>query len=349
VPGPAIDATMTVTLGAPKLPLVIPPAEKLAGDLVIADIGIPDPILASVEGPLIEILTREEMRALVEPRAPDSHKGDYGRVLIVAGSPGKTGAAHLSAMAALRSGAGLVTVATPASCAPIVATLGAEYMTLALPETSVGTIAAEALDQLLEFDADVLAIGPGLGRSDGVTSLVHGLVQRSGVPLVLDADALNAFDGDASALVARDDLQIIITPHAGEMARLVGATADDVQARRLDVAREFAETHRVHVVLKGHRTLVASPEGKVAINLTGNPGMATAGSGDVLLGMIAAWFGQLLDPDSAARLAVHLHGLAGDLAEADESEVSLIAGDIIVHLGDAVSELTARRRKRSSQ
>jgi NAD(P)H-hydrate epimerase len=145
--------------------------------------------------------------------------------------------------------------------------------------------------------------------------------------------------------VGRDGIDIIITPHPGEMGRLVGLSVDDVQAHRLDIAREFAETHRLHVILKGHRTIVANPDGSAAINLTGNPGMATGGTGDVLLGMVAGWFGQLLDADSAATLAVYLHGLAGDLAEADEGEVALIASDLVTRLGDAVIELTARHRR----
>jgi NAD(P)H-hydrate epimerase len=349
IPGPAIDATVTVTIAAPKLPLVLSPAERLAGTLVIADIGIPDSVIDSLDGPRVEILTRTNMRPVVEPRPPDSHKGDYGRVLIVGGSRGKSGAAALAATAALRSGAGLVTVATPRSAAPILAALSAEIMTLPLDEAPDGTVAAEAVDTILDATADVIVVGPGLGRTPSATAFTLRLLERSGVPVILDADALNAFEGQAERLVGREDSPVIVTPHPGEMARLVGLSTDAVQANRLEVAREFATTHRVHVVLKGHRTLIASPEGIVAINLTGNPGMATAGSGDVLAGMIGAWFGQLLDADAAARLAVYLHGLAGDLAEADEGEVALIAGDIVDRLGDAVLDLTARRRRPPQQ
>ena len=344
VQGPAVHATLTVTLGAPKLPLVLPPAEALAGSLVIADIGIPRTVVDQVDGPWVEILTRESMRPLVEPRANDSHKGDYGRILIVSGSRGKTGAAYLSAMAALRSGAGLVTVATPASCVPIIASLGAEFMTEPLDETADGAMAFEALERVLDFDADIIAVGPGLGRAPSTAAFVHGLIERAGVPLVVDADALNAFAGEADRLVGREDVDLIITPHPGEMARLVGLPVDEVQKHRLDVARDFATGHRLHVVLKGHRTIVATPEGRAFINLTGNPGMATAGSGDVLTGMIAGWSGQLLDAETACKLAVYLHGLAGDLAEADEGEVALVAGDLIDRLGDAVLDLTAKRK-----
>ena len=345
VVGPAIDATLTVTIAAPKLALVLPPAERLAGTLVIADIGIPQRVLDDVDGPRVELLTRENVRQIIEPRSADSHKGDYGRVLIVAGSPGKTGAASLAALAALRSGAGLVTVGTPASSAPVIASLGAEYMTLPLAEAADGTIAEAALEAVLEARAEIIAVGPGLGWSPSSSAFVRGLVERAGVPLVLDADALNAFAGRADGLIGREDVSVIVTPHPGEMARLVGLSIEDVQKHRIEVAREFASSHHVHVVLKGHRTVVAAPDGTVGINLTGNPGMATGGTGDVLLGMIAAWFGQLLDADAAARLAVYLHGLAGDLAEADEGEVALIAGDIVDRLGDAVLDLTARRKR----
>jgi hydroxyethylthiazole kinase-like uncharacterized protein yjeF len=248
-------------------------------------------------------------------------------------------------LSALRSGAGLVTVATPKSCLPIIAALGAEYMTMPLDESAEGTIAASAIEALLEAKADVIAIGPGLGVSPSTAELVHGLVDRAGVPLVLDADALTLLAGDADRLAGRDGTEIIITPHPGEMARLTGLTIEQVQGHRLEVARDFAATHRVHVVLKGHRTIIAAPDGKTAINLTGNPGMATGGSGDVLTGMIAAWLGQLLDAEAAARLAVYLHGLAGDLVEAEEGQIALIASDLISHLGDAVLELTAERRK----
>jgi NAD(P)H-hydrate epimerase len=343
-PGPAVHASVTVTLAAPKVPLVLPPAESLAGSLVIADIGIPRSVIAQLEGPWIEILTRESMRPLVEPRAHDSHKGDYGRVLIVSGSRGKTGAAYLVAMAALRSGAGLVTVAAPASCVPVIASLGAEYMTEPLDESPDGTVAFEALDRVLDFGADVIAVGPGLGRTPSTAAFVQGLVERAGVPLVLDADALNAYAGEAERLVGRDGVDVIVTPHPGEMARLVGLSIEDVQKHRLEVAGEFAASHRVQVILKGHRTIIATPEGKAFINLTGNPGMATAGSGDVLTGMVTAWSAQLLDAETACKLAVYLHGVAGDLAEADEGEIALVSGDLIDRLGDAVLELTARRK-----
>jgi NAD(P)H-hydrate epimerase len=341
--GPSIEAGLTVTLAAPKLPLVLPPAETRAGDIVIADIGIPAEVLESVAGPRLDLLTRASMRELITPRTPDSHKGDYGRVLVVAGSRGKTGAAHLAAVGALRSGAGLVTVATPSSCQAIVAAMAAEYMTEALDEGDDG-LDPEGADRVIEMARDVIAIGPGLGTARATREFIKRVVDRATMPLVVDADGLNAFVGDPDRLAGREGRDIIITPHPGEMARLVGMSTDEVQASRLEIARNFAVGHHLFVVLKGHRTLIATPDEKVFINPTGNPGMATGGTGDVLTGMIAAWLAQLLDAEAACKLAVYLHGLAGDLAEADEGEVAMTSADVAGHLGDAIMELTARRK-----
>jgi ADP-dependent NAD(P)H-hydrate dehydratase / NAD(P)H-hydrate epimerase len=342
--GPAIEASMTVTLAAPKIPLVFPPADSHAGDLVIADIGIPLPLVDELEGQHLELLTRERMRELVPARVADSHKGDFGRVLIVAGSFGRTGAAHLAALGALRSGAGLVTVATPRSCVPTIAAMAPEYMTEGLDETASGTVDFAALERVLDMKTDVIAVGPGLGQAPGTAAFVQTLIERAGVPIVLDADGLNAFAGDPDRLMGREEVAVIITPHPGEMARLLNISIEAVQHDRVRHAREFAAAHRVHVILKGHRTVVASPDGRTFVNLTGNAGMATGGTGDLLTGMVAAWFAQILDAEAACTLAVYLHGTAGDLAEADEGEVALIAGDVAARLGDAVLELTARRK-----
>jgi NAD(P)H-hydrate epimerase len=328
-----------VTLATPKLPLVLPPGEEHAGDVVIADIGIPHEVIEGVEGQHIELLTPEQLRDIVEPRAADSHKGDFGRVTIVAGSRGKTGAAHLAAMGALRSGAGLVTVAAPASVLPIVASMAPEMMTEPLCESADGSVAGNAIDRLLDLRHDVIACGPGLGRGPEVAEFVRALLDRATVPVVLDADAITVLADDPGRLVGREERDVIITPHPGEMARLIGISIEDVQANRIDVATDFATTHRVYVVLKGHRTIIATPDGHVFINPTGNAGMATGGTGDVLTGMIAAWVGQLLDAEAACRLGVFLHGAAGDLAAAEEGQVGMVATDVIAHLGDALNRL----------
>ncbi len=342
--GEAVDAAVTVTLGAPKLPLILPPAEQKAGEVVIADIGIPLGVIEGLDGPRIELVTRDLMRPLVSSRPPESHKGDFGRVLIVAGSVGKTGAAALAAEGALRSGAGLVTVACPRTCQPVIASYAREFMTEPLDETPSGTVHFSAADTVLEFPADVLALGPGLGRGEGVSTFVREVLERSEAPLVLDADALNALADDRSALTGREGRDVIITPHPGEMARLMGCTVEDVQADRLGMASELARSQKLYVVLKGYRTIVATPAGKLYVNPTGSPGMATGGTGDVLTGMLAAWLAQLLDAEAACQLAVYLHGAAGELADADTGEVSMTAGDLADHIGDAILELTARRR-----
>jgi NAD(P)H-hydrate epimerase len=342
--GPSIEAGMTVTLGAPKLSLVLPPAENRAGDIVIADIGIPNGVFDALDKPRVELLTRASTRELVTPRSADSHKGDYGHVLVVAGSPGKTGAAHLTGLGALKSGAGLVTIATPASCQSVVASLAPEYMTEAIHEGGDGGIDPQTVEYVLELARDVIAIGPGLGGASTTRQFIKELVDRATMPVVVDADGLNAFTDEPDRLSGRDGRDIIITPHPGEMARLLGMTTEEVQASRIEIARNFAVAHQAYVVLKGHRTLIATPGETVFINPTGNAGMATGGTGDVLTGMIAAWLAQLLDAEAACRIAVYLHGLAGDLAEADESDVAMTAGDLAAHLGEALLNLTLGQR-----
>ena len=347
LPGDCINAAMTVTLAAPKLPLVLPPGEAYAGDVVIADIGIPYEVIEGLEGRYVDLLTPEQLRELIEPRTADAHKGDFGRVTMIAGSLGKTGAALLAGMGALRSGAGMVTIATPASCLPIVASMAPELMTEPLSE-SEGGVAEGAIERVLQLQQDVVACGPGLGRTLGASAFVRALVDRATVPLVLDADALTLLAEEPGRLVGRDDRDVIITPHPGEMARLAGVSTDEVQANRIDVAADFATTHRVYVVLKGHRTVIATPTGRVFINPTGNPGMATAGTGDVLTGMVAAWLAQLLDAETACRIAVFLHGAAGDLAESAHGQVAMTATDLLARLGDALTALTQRAQAESS-
>jgi NAD(P)H-hydrate epimerase len=345
--GDCVQAAMTVTLAAPKIPLVLPPAEAYAGDVVIADIGIPSEVVDGLEGPYVEFLTPEQLRDVVEPRAADSHKGDFGRVTIVAGSRGKIGAAHLAAMGALRSGAGLVTVAAPASCVPVVASMAPEYMTEPLAESDAGTVSGPGAERVLELTQDVIACGPGLGRVPAAGEFVRALLDRATVPLVLDADALTLLAEEPGRLMGREERDVIITPHPGEMARLIGSSVEEVQANRLQVATDFATTHRVYVVLKGHRTVIATPEGRAFINPTGNPGMATGGTGDVLTGMIAAWLAQLLDAEAACRVAVFLHGAAGDLAEAERGQTAMIATDLLDEIGGALAALTTPRQKPS--
>lgn len=336
--GPHIVATLTVTLAAPKYPLVLPPSESCCGALVVADIGIPQTVVDRVDGPRVEVLEPDSLRLLIPEREPDTHKGTYGHVLLVAGSRGKTGAAYLGAMGAIRSGAGLVSVATPASCQSVVASLGAEYMTMGVDDDTHGAFSPAAITVMLETAADVIAVGPGMGTGAGAVAIVDGLLDQTSCPLVLDADAINVLIGRGHRL-SPSARPVVITPHPGELARFCGVTTADVQRDRLSFARSVAERHGVYVILKGHRTIIATPDGHVAINPTGNPGMATGGSGDVLTGMVAAWLAQLRDAEQACRLAVYLHGAAGDRAGDELGEVSLAAGDILARIAPAVRAL----------
>ena len=338
--GATIKATMTVTFGAPKIPLVMMPAALMAGEVVVVDIGVPQAIIDDVPGERLESITHEQASAWVETRRDDIHKGECGRVVIVAGSVGKAGAAQLAALGALRSGAGLVTVATPRSCLGVAAGFMPEYMTLGLDETTDGMVAETAVDAVLGYDCDVLAVGPGLGLGSSVRRFVQELVKRATVPLVLDADALNAFDGELDGLAGRDGREVVITPHPGEMARLAGTTTDHVRTRRLESARALATTRCLYVVLKGAHTVVVSPEGRVLVNLTGNPGMATGGTGDVLTGVVAAWLAQMGIAEVACGLGVYLHGAAGDRAAELHGEVAMIASDLADCLGPALLDLS---------
>ncbi len=332
--GEAVKASMTVTFTAPKVSQIFPPNLNNVGKLVIAHIGTPPELVEGRPDFALNLVRESDLAPIVTPRLRDAHKGDFGHVLVVAGSRGKTGAAAMAAMAALRSGAGLVTVATSESALPVVAASAPELMTEALPETSAGSISARALDadrfQKIAEDKSVLAIGPGLSMDPDTVKFVRNVVTKYRQPMLLDADALNALAGAPELLDGRDR-QIVITPHPGEMARLAGVSTADVQARRVETARALARAHHLYVVLKGYRTLVAEPGGQVYVNATGNPGMATGGTGDVLAGIIAAFMGQFSDRPLAAVIsaAVYLHGLAGDIAAAEAGEISLTAGDII--------------------
>jgi ADP-dependent NAD(P)H-hydrate dehydratase len=272
-------------------------------------------------------------------RAAGANKGNFGRVLVVAGSRGMSGAAVLCGSAALRGGAGLVHVAVPASILPLVAAGNPCYMTAALAEDAQGRLAGAARDELLGLARanTVVAVGPGLGRSSDLPSLVLSLIEQTQTPLVVDADGLNALQGQVGRLRGRG-APLILTPHPGEFARLLGSDIAAVQADRQGLAVRFAAEHGLVVVLKGHGTIVTDGR-RVSVNTTGNPGMATGGTGDVLGGLIAALVGQGLEAFAAAQLGVYLHGSAGDLARDELGEVSLIASDLLTYLPRAFRAL----------
>jgi hydroxyethylthiazole kinase-like uncharacterized protein yjeF len=334
-----------VTFAAPKCGLVLLPACDHAGEIVVADIGIPRELLNGLAR--LWLIEKSDAARAFAPRAPEAHKGDFGHLLIIAGSIGKTGAAVLAATAALRSGVGLVTVATPSSALPIVAAGRAEIMTEPLEEIAPGAVARGALDRALALaqERDAVVLGPGLGQASETRAFVREFAQRCAAPLVIDADGLNALApaaGEPSALDAlRRDTPTVITPHPGEMARLIGATTSEVQHRRLEMARSQAVQAGVTCVLKGQRTVVADAEGRAAINPTGNAGMATAGTGDVLAGILGALLARRISPWIAATAAVHLHGQAGDRAAELRGEESLIAGDVIDALPEVIRRLSS--------
>jgi hydroxyethylthiazole kinase-like uncharacterized protein yjeF len=332
--GECVRADASVTFTAPKRAHVFPPACERMGEWVVRQIGTPPEALAEDSELFLNLTSPEDVAWMAQPRKAESHKGSFGHVLLLAGSVGKTGAAALAARAALRAGAGLVTVATAASALPVVASLGMEFMTEPLLETDFGTISLRALedgrlDRLVEGKS-VLAVGPGLGSNHETARFVRAVVSKYALPIVLDADGLNAFPGSKSEFRAPHRTRVL-TPHPGEMARLTGLTTAEIQAHRVEVARGFAASYQVHLVLKGFRTLTAAPDGQVWVNPTGNPGMATGGTGDVLTGLTAGLLSQFASRPVTEVVAgaVYLHGLAGDLAARRLGENSMIAGDLL--------------------
>jgi NAD(P)H-hydrate epimerase len=307
------------------------------GPMVVAPIGSPDEAITSSLH--LNLITPSDIAPLLAPRRADANKGNFGHVLVVGGSLGKAGAAAMAGMSALRVGAGLSTVATAKSVLPTVAGFHPELMTEPLAETDAGTISLRSLeyghlDAVLKGKT-VLALGPGISREVETSEFVRTVVARYKLPMVVDADGLNAFEGTADKLHGRDH-PLVITPHPGEMARLCGSTIKDILRDRINIARTFAREHQCITVLKGHRTLIADPGGDVWVNTTGNPGMATGGTGDILTGMVAGFIAQ--SPDrllDAVLAAVYLHGLAGDVARDTMGEHSLVATDLIRALPEA--------------
>ena len=337
--GPCVEADLTVTLAAPKIAHIFPPAADRVGELVVAPIGIPP---ALFDGPelRLELVEEEAVRPFFRRRRKDTHKGTYGHVLVVAGSLGKSGAAVLAGRAALRAGAGLVTVATAAPVLPSVARGMAELMTEPLAATAAGTVDAAALSRAVALlkGKNAVLVGPGLSTDASTAEFVLGLLPKIKAPCVIDADGLNIVAGKPEVL-GRLAAPAVLTPHPGEFARLAGRTTEEVLRHRLELVPEFAADHGVTVVLKGHRTLVAAPDGRVFVNPTGNPGLASGGTGDVLAGIVAAGLAQEKDALGAVVAAVYVHGLAGDVAAERLGEKALVAGDVIRFLPPAMAAL----------
>ncbi len=338
--GPHVHADLTVTFTALKPACALPPAVFSCGEVVVADIGSPAELVESC-GSRLSLVAPSGVEGYLDlsKRRIDAHKGTVGSVLVIGGSVGKTGAPAMAAEAVLKSGAGLATIATARSAEPVLASRAlAEAMTEPVAETDAGVVSVAALERLRELAASrtVVAIGPGLGLGESQRDVVRAFMRDRERPVVVDADALTALSDWPDEIRGTTELPIIVTPHPAEMARIASLDTRAVVVDRVGVAREFATRHRVFVVLKGARTIIAEPGGEVLVNPTGNSGMATGGSGDVLTGVIAGLLAQRpSDPLGAAVTGVYLHGLAGDLAVAETGIRALVATDISEHLGRA--------------
>jgi hydroxyethylthiazole kinase-like uncharacterized protein yjeF len=349
--GPAVRTDVTVTFTAPKPANVLPPASDFGGELIVADIGSPSSLIAATRPWLFVTEAEDVQRWLISTRyMPESYKNSHGHVLIAAGSRGYSGAAALTGNAAMRSGAGLVTVATPSSAQALVATRAMpEVMTTALAETDRGAVSDDAADHFLSLaaKATVVGVGPGLASDDERTRrFVRLVVERRTRPCVIDADGLNSLAPWPEDLRGSEAPPLILTPHPGEMLRLIGAESRSALEDRVSVARKFATDHGVILVLKGSRPLVAAPDGRVFINPTGNAGLGTAGSGDTLTGLISGFLAQAYatlkddaDPVATAIAALYVGGLAGDLAARKLGMRTMVASDIREHFSEAIRQL----------
>ena len=343
--GTCVQADRTVTIGLPKRGLLVHPGAEFAGKLEVVDIGFPEQVI-DAQNIKVHWTTAADASGWVPSRPSASHKGTYGRVLVIAGATGMTGAAALASKAALRVGAGLVTLATPKHLNPILEGLLPEVMTLPLPETEAGSLAVAAVSTILEFaekTKSTLAIGPGLSQNPETVTLVHQLVRENqeqglGLRVVIDADGLNAL-AQATALIPLLGKDAVLTPHPGEMARLTNTSVSTLELDRISTAQQFANEQNVTLVFKGAPTVTGTPDGNVWINSTGNPGMATGGMGDVLTGTIAGLMAQGVSSEQAGALGVYVHGLAGDIVSERLGTHGLIASDVLEAVPEAIASL----------
>ena len=337
--GPTVRATLTVTFALPKRGLLLYPGAREAGEVVRVEIGIPEAEMAREVSTFL--LEAKDIRAILPARRADQHKGDFGHLLVLAGSLGKTGAAVLTSLAALRAGAGLVTLATAESQQPIVAAMAMEVMTEPLPETPARSLSLRALDRILALvePRDAVVLGPGLSLDPETQRLIRELVTTLDRPMVVDADGLTALAGHLD-LLEKARAPLLLTPHPGEMARLLGCSVREVEEDRITIVQRFCRERRVHLALKGARTVIGSPDGRVFLNPTGNVGMATGGSGDVLTGVVGGLLVQGIGPLETLQAGVYLHGLAGDLARDLRGEAGLIAGDLLEQVPQAMRRVT---------
>ena len=340
--GTCIRAQGTATFALAKIGHYTYPGADYSGKLKIIDIGIPDSVVDTV-GPNQYLLSDEQIRAAFPLRSADTHKGRTGHLLVIAGSTGKTGAAAMTAVSAMRAGAGLVTLGIAESLNPIVETQVLEVMTAPLAECKSGILADIAIDKIMKlaYGKSCLAIGPGIGQAAETRSLVKKIISQLDVPMVIDADGLNNIAGQTQLLRKRK-APVVLTPHPGEMARLIETSAAAVQQNRLACARDFATNFSVHVVLKGAATVIAHPDGSAYINPTGNPGMASGGMGDVLTGVLAGFITQGFTPEAAAHAAVYLHGAAADTLAKTVGPIGYLAGEVMDTIPGEIKKLIDR-------
>jgi NAD(P)H-hydrate epimerase len=337
--GTCIRAQTTATFALPKIGHFIYPGAEYTGRLEIIDIGIPDAAVQTVR-PKQHLLTAEWIRRRLQPRSADTHKGRTGHLLVVAGSVGKTGAAALTAASAMRAGAGLVTLSIAESLHPLAETLVLEVMTAPLTEIRYGVLGDTAVDDIKKLVAGkaCLAIGPGIGQAEETRRLIQKIIPQIEIPMVIDADGLNNLMGQTQ-LLQHLKAPAVLTPHPGEMARLINATPAEVQQNRLKCARDFATNFNVHVVLKGAATVIAHPDGKTYINPTGNSGMASGGMGDVLTGVLAGFITQGFTPEAAAHAAAYLHGAAADTLAKTIGPFGYLAGEVMNAIPGEIKKL----------
>jgi len=327
--GACIQAHTTATFAFAKTGHLIFPGAIYSGNIEIVDIGIPKHIVEKIE-PKQFLLTHELISSALQKRSPEAHKGATGHLLILAGSTGKTGAAAMTATSAMHSGAGLVTLGIPKSLNNILEGLVIEAMTIPLPEAEGGMLDERSLDKIIKLmvDKKCLALGPGLGNASGTKQLVIKIIQKCRIPIIIDADGLNSLIDNTDILKNLKN-PIILTPHPGEMSKLIEKPVSFIQKNRISCARKFAKNFKVHVVLKGARTIIAHPDGKVFINPTGNPGMAAGGMGDVLTGIIAGFVTQGYSPEAAIHIGVYLHGATADILAKDIGPFGFLATEIM--------------------
>ncbi len=341
--GAAVRASKTISFQLPKIGCILFPGAEYTGDLLIKDIKIPKDVIEKNNSQMY-VIDENRVKKIIKPKKRDSHKGDNGKLLLIAGSKGMAGASVLAGKAALKSGIGLLKMAVPQSINDIVQISVPEAVCLPLGDTDTYKLNKTYIKEILDAakECTAVAVGPGIGRSQDFSKALEIMIKELKGPLIIDADAINAIGSRADRFFSEIGGDRIITPHPGEMSRLTGLSIQDINQNRVNIAREYSEKWGIIVVLKGARTVVASPDGDVYINITGNPGMATGGSGDVLTGILSSLAAQNIEAKAAAIASVFVHGKAGDFVAAQTGEHGLTTSDLINGVGISIKSIIGR-------